>query len=812
MTAFDIQNENQNPGSALRNEAANYLSAIYGEGRTEVLIAGKKVDGIFTYDDLGSRETLLLESKDYGRPLHREDLVKIWADYDPVLKEIGPTKLLVVSRYGLAPGAQAYIDSQVTMRHLTIWELEDQVLGLRPYVGALRELIDEDGLSQFYVDGHAQLIRYSGDMVESEDPSAALGTEIQTWLASDDSTPIAILGGYGAGKSSFARWLVSTQANAAWKDPSARRPILIRLGGLARYNNLEGILGSMFTSQHSVRGYNFRRFMDFNGKSRFLIVLDGFDEMKHAMSFSEFRAQIAEFNQLIVPGSKVVLLGRPSAFTTDAEHHYVLKGRVQSSDRWRKLTGWPEFREYRLVDFTAEERDQFITGFLGHQATILSGQGTILAPSWVDERVREISALAATDPAVFGRPVHLKILAELAADPTQDFTRLQRSLTRWSLYDEFFQSLARREAERPARTPIGEDARLEFLRSLAFWLWCDRASVTSFVADSIPSELLDRLPDGDASEPEHKRREYLAGAFLERKAGDIYYFPHRSFAEFLVASYMLANPPAASEHATYGTLATEGVLEFLLTDENAPKVRRWADSFASAQGALKPAYLKMLIKAFGGPNALNSAIARTYWHLPVRLIGGLLRIEPSEGLHRALSEALIPELALALQLLDPNGALGSEHPEFRRPLAVLIAAVLLERLLQRVQESDGRLMVEGEEAEQTKQIAAAGIISLGQGQSGRAVRFSWGALVAGARKMGLAFSVAIDWDGPVEPAHHTPEEFALDEVIAAMSPGFRKRAQGYLYRLTDVRNIVAVARKRASVPFDGAPRRSRPRE
>lgn len=59
------------------------------------------------------------------------------------------------------------------------------------------------------------------------------------------------------------------------------------------------------------------------------IVLDGFDEMKHAMSFSEFRAQVGQFNQLITPGAKVVLLGRPSAFTTDAEHHYVLKGRIR---------------------------------------------------------------------------------------------------------------------------------------------------------------------------------------------------------------------------------------------------------------------------------------------------------------------------------------------------------------------------------------------------------------------------------------------------------------------------------------------------
>jgi hypothetical protein len=800
LAAFDAQNENSTPGSSLRNEAANYLSAIYGDGRTEVIVAGKTVDGIFTYSDLGSRETVLLEAKDYSAPLHRNDVVKIWVDYQPVLADIGPAKLLVVSRRGLAPGAQAYVDSQPAMRHLTIWELEDQVLGLRPYVDALTELFDEDGLSRFYVHGRAQQISYSADMVESVAAPADLGADVEAWLSSPDPTPIAILGGYGAGKSSFARWLVTARARIALDDPAARRPILIRLGGLARYNSLEGILGSMFTSQHTVRGYNFRRFMDFNGKGRFVIVLDGFDEMKHAMSFSEFRAQIAEFNQLVVPGAKVVLLGRPSAFTTDAEHHYVLKGRVPSQDHWRKLAGWPEFREYRLTDFTAEERNRFIAGFLAHQADLLAAAGKAPAPGWVEERVREVSELAATDPSVFGRPVHLKILAELAADPAQDFTRLRRSLTRWSLYDEFFQALARREAERPARTPIGEEARLEFLRELAFWLWQERASGTSFVAEAIPATLLGALPDGDAHEVDHKRREYLAGAFLERKAGDIYYFPHRSFAEFLVAARMLAHPPGAGDHATYGAVAAEGVLEFLLTAENAPRLQKWAETLGSAQGALRPSYIRLLISAFDGANELNAATAATYWTLPIRLLGGRLRLDGDniDPVRKLLLGARVPELSLALQLLQPNGAIGVDHPESRGRLATMVAGVLLERVLRKVSESaqSDRLSMEGEEAEQIRELALSGILSLGQGRSGRAVRFSWGSLIAAARKSSVAYGVSIDWDETFDDQLNAAQEIPLDQVLAAMTPAYRSQAQAYVYRLVDIRNIVVVARKR----------------
>ncbi|WP_449253095.1 NACHT domain-containing protein [Brevundimonas naejangsanensis] len=796
MTAFEIQNENRNPGSALRNEAANYLSGLYGNGRTEILIAGKKVDGVFERDDFGSRETIILEAKDYARPLHRDDLKAIWSDYETVLDEVRPAKLLVISRHGLAPGAQAYLDTRPPMRHRTIWELEDEVLGLRPHTQAMAAAFEEGGLSRFYIEARAAEVAYDADMAESEGEVVGLIDEVVAWLATEDPTPLAILGGYGAGKSSFAKRLVTQQAAQALTDPSARRPILIKLGGLSRYSDLEGFLGAMLTSQHNVRVYNFTRFLDFNSKGRFLIVLDGFDEMKHAMSFSEFRAQVGQFNQLITPGAKVVLLGRPSAFTTDAEHHYVLKGRIPAQDRWRKLPGWPEFREYRLADFSDAERDLFIAGFLAYQAGT-SGDGGADA-EWVDKRRQEVSELAAADPAVFGRPVHLKILAEMAADREQDLTRLRRSPSRWSLYDEFFQSLARREAEKPARTPIGEKDRLRFLAELAFWLWRDRAAATSFVAEVIPSDLLADLPDGDAHEVEHKRREYLAGAFLERKAGDIYYFPHRSFAEFLVASRMLSCPPQAGDHVLYGTLAQEGVLEFLQTPENQPRLRAWAETFVSAQGSLRPSYIRLLIDAFGGPNPLIQHIPSTYWTLPIRLIGGSLKIDPSNlaPLRTAMMQARVPELALALQLLEPHGVLASEDT-VRQALEPMIAGVLIERTLGHVRElpQNDRLSVDGEEGERMRALATAGVKEIAAGRTGRVVSMNWLGLLEGAWAASQAHGVVLKTHAPQQASGYPPLELPLDVVLSTIPVASRPRIQGFLHKLSDLRHIIVVARR-----------------
>ena len=98
------------------------------------------------------------------------------------------------------------------------------------------------------------------------------------------------------------------------------------------------------------------------------------------------------------------------------------------------------------------------------------------------------------------------------------------------------------------------------------------------------------------------------------------------------------------DHVLYGTLAQEGVLEFLQTPENQPRLRAWAETFVSAQGSLRPSYIRLLIDAFGGPNPLIQHIPSTYWTLPIRLIGGSLKIDPSNlaPLRTAMMQARVP--------------------------------------------------------------------------------------------------------------------------------------------------------------------------
>jgi hypothetical protein len=594
------------------------------------------------------------------------------------------------------------------MAHQTIRELENETLGLDLYVRYLSGLFDEEGLSAYYVDSRAYEVNYDGGAeARSLSPhSLDIFAELQSWLGGSGGKPIAVLGGYGAGKSSLAKRLVSAQAKAALADPFARRPILIKLGSLSRYASIEGLLGALFTHEFPVNGFNTLTFLELNKKGRLLIVLDGFDEMKHAMSWTDFRNQVADLNRFVQPESRVVLLGRPSAFTSADEHLHVLRGLKRLGEGFRKLVDWPEFREFELAEFTTEERARFIETYLRFRAP---GQ----SPDWIQSRIAEVGLLTDADPEIFGKPVHSKILVEMASDPTVDLKRFSKGITRWGLYDVFFTELAERETKKEARAPIDENSRIEFLRDVAYWLWTTQSGSVSFSAADLPDELIQNLPLGGAPDIDSAKREYLTGSFLEKKSGDVYYFGHRSFAEYLVADRMVSKEPAPNEQSTYSALARDGVLLFLREAPSADAFRRWALLLPQATGEINLEYIQFLGEAVGGKQRLIELTNQsTVWPEIIDVfdedmgLSGDLRGKVGRKMAKA-DNTLFFLLLSFLQYLSPR---VSDKPE---ALAVTVAAALLERLFTHAElDENSRKAVVADEGNEARVLAQRTIVGL----------------------------------------------------------------------------------------------------
>lgn len=772
-----------NSGSPLRNEAAGYLHAIYGNADIEVRIGGKKVDIVVSMRDFGRTVRLLTEVKDYAQRLTRQDVAVITADYQGLIGQEAGARLLIVTRNGLSTDAESLIEEHNWLRHQTIWELEDEVLGLAEYVHDQAQAFDRDGLSQYYVSARAKEAVYAdGEKRSTAEGAVDLFDEVQRWNAETRPAPLAILGGYGAGKTSFSRRIIADQARKALADPTARRPVLIKLGNVTRTAGLDGLLGSLFTNEYEVRGYSYRRFLDLNEKGRLLIVLDGFDEMKHAMSWTDFRNEIEQLNTLNRGDSRVILLGRPSAFTSDDEHLEVLRGRMRSGLGLRKLPDWPEFREYDLEPFTPGERASFVQRYLTYAEHQRAGKvGESSDEEGVTRRVAEVDAIADRDPEVFGKPVHAKILVELALDPSVDLSALASNVTRWSLYSEFFSSLARRETSKAARAPIDEAARLKFLRDVAVWLWRSRDGATSFKASDLPPEMIVALPEGDADTLDEKRREYLVGAFLERKAGETYFFAHRSFAEFLVAQSLALEPPTASMHGKYDPLVRDGVLEFLEEHPGDSGITKWGDTLANASGTLSQEYLFFLAKHAGGAKALAAKITpASPWHNVVLLSGEPQTLEAAFG--EAVFKALRQGSPLSnAMLLYGVGALGmysglttDGRGQQGSPLLTampMIVAALIRNALAGVREDApmARLTVEAGDPERHARLAQAGV-SLQIAQGDRTVVFSWATMTAHAeallQRSGLGLRSRLH--GPASEPPLEPVRLRLETMLALL--------------------------------------------
>ena len=572
-----LKNPTPNSGDSLRDTASDYLEARYGKVRTEKREIGKKVDAYFEVESLGQKTRHYLEAKDYNRNLTREDVVKIWADYMGILEKNRPSKLLLVTRNGLSSDAEAYVRDEISdFLHLTIWEVENEALDLSGYQSQLCNEYLEEGIQNYYIPTKARLADYSSGTRLDGEKSIDLFEYIESWVSTNTSQPIAILGGYGAGKTTFTKHIAHHYANLALVNPTSRRVISIKLGDLTSAASLQYLLGGMFTSTYPIQNFNFSRFKKFNSDGRLLILLDGFDEMKHAMPWNDFKYIISELNKLVVPNSKIILLGRPTALLSEDEHWHVLRGRRKTEDTVMKLQGWPEFLEFDLEQFTGDDRVTFIRRYLEHS---LSASGDEMLEDEIEIRVEQVQSVTLQEPEIFSKPVHLRILVEIAAYTEENLSELTRDFSRWKLYRIFVDNLIERETEKEARLGLTKAERLEFLEELIIWLWKNRGGNTHFSISELPFK---NLSEADL-------RERLIGSLLEKKTADYYYFAHRSFPEYFLANLMLTDTAEPNKHERNSGILTDGVELFV---QDAAK----ADFYHSALSTLSNAYGRVSLR------------------------------------------------------------------------------------------------------------------------------------------------------------------------------------------------------------------------
>ncbi len=562
-------------GDRFRDLVCDLLRTKYPNLRVEVRKSGTKVDIRFTREDFGKTEIWAVECKDYSSRLDKSYVSsQIYPQYEVMRDKGRVDRILIVSRSGVSTDAQEFIDDWRRASHQTYDQLAESVFGIKPYITHLAALRPTD------------LTEYVEARLESfTEPAIQI---VENWLQSDDGPSRAILGGYGQGKSSFAKRLAAHCANLHLDDPTARMPILLRLGEVVHETQLEGLFGKEFTSRFPCVGYQYATLEYLNKQGRLFIILDGFDEMKHAMTSADFLNNFREFNKLLVGKAKVLLLGRPNALPSD-ERDVVFRGMTKVGGQLVASADYPPWHEWKMAFFNAEETSRLLTSSLRvNQIKHEDSQRYSYQPDFIEKRREEIFAQVPED--LLRRPVHVQLVADAAADPNFNL----RGFNAHRLYEHFISNMVQRDTvQKAARRPIALEARLQFQRELAWWAWRKPDGTQgSFYRRDLPDMLFHDLPNGNSADQEGKRNEYIVSTLTEEKESGVLFFAHRSFQEFLVAERMRLVKPSPAAHADYSNSLTDDVAAFLRLAPDQGFILDWYTTLQGAAGPIALGYLE----------------------------------------------------------------------------------------------------------------------------------------------------------------------------------------------------------------------------
>ena len=570
-------------GNAFRDAVAQLLRAAgFAHTETEVQLGYKNADvaAVWLRDEVAGEQRYAFETKAYSASLKLGESSQFAYDYGPLIANDTIDQAWLISQGPITPEGRKAAQSQRGLQAMTFAELQRRLMRLDPYLKALVEAHQRSRLAEYYVPPETA----TGD---------DLAAYVEAWQDEPDAPALFVLGPYGKGKSTFANHLAATMAARALEDPTARVPILVRLGEIADEQSLEGLLGKVFASQHRVPGYHFDTFAALNRNARFLVIYDGFDEMKHGLTPSKFQTVLAELMKLDDGDARILVLGRDTAFHDDVEFKAVIDG-VQTTPAGRSVPT-PGRRAYRHVEirgFTPDEARSYVERYFPIRAAE-EQDGPATDAKWVEQRVAEL--VSGRFDQLLERPVHAQMLCEIAAHPDQ----LRTDMSVYELFDSFVHYLLLRELEKRGRDkdfPI--KVRRRFNASLAWWLW-ERGGASTTTLNDIPQSLCDEAARdiSHSLQKEEMRRELIQGCLIEKGAQTIYF--HRSIQEFLAAEHLIETDLLQrSGHGgnwlqTLTSALTPEVIEFVVAGANVNLDRReralkWFDALSDARAYRVP--------------------------------------------------------------------------------------------------------------------------------------------------------------------------------------------------------------------------------
>jgi hypothetical protein len=395
-------------------------------------------------------------------------------------------------------------------------------------------------------------------------PVVAMDEVTDRWIKSD-RTGLIIFGGYGIGKTTYSLHLAKRFSEDYIKGKSFRIPIRIPLGGMYTKQDLTALICSALSGRDTgtiVPNFSFAVFLEMSRNGQFVLLLDGFDEMRHAMNLDDFVFTFEQMQPLFVGDAKVIILGRPDSFLSNKEEDKVISalfdGGVDSSRQIDRV---------EVAFFSKAEIELYLRVYLDNRGIKLTEQ-----QQWNCDKL--MAKLPNVEDNILSRPVQLRMFTSMLEEALSDGF----ILTRYQIYQKFIYRFLKREENKAARKGkqlqesgnVLRGERAIFMQDIAWWILTVKKE-NRFVASDIPTQMIPSQLRMQYDTPS-AIREALVGSVIEpistfgvldKKAKKFYYFPHKSYIEFLVTEYFVRTKFTIDNYKVIMSIINPEMLSFI---------------------------------------------------------------------------------------------------------------------------------------------------------------------------------------------------------------------------------------------------------
>lgn len=531
------------------------LRAVGYDVQRDEDVGGRQTDVLARYPVLGHTFVLLVECK------YKEKGAVGVADVEHFLNRVRNARHsgkadrgILVSNVSFSRAAKALLSSQGAREIVQLATPESIIESHLPLDTYLANLVQEFGnsdVASYYVPLAGTLTlppalgasTSESSTMEHLDPTLVrqrprrcgnIEKYLLSWMSDDASNLLCILGDYGTGKTTLCQSIAAhlAQRIAGGARKATRIPLYIPLRNFYAAGSPRALIADWLANECGVLNVRYSLFLSMIEAGRFVLLLDGFDEMVSSTEQSgigDCFSALAELNRV---GGKTILSGRPGYFP-DLEALNEVAARLGARAKWFFLrssgAGIPRrvlffFPTIDLHSLSARQVDQV----LKKREPLITARGYTLAQLRV--KIRELHHLA----DLSRRPVLLDMIVKTFAEMGPSLFARNTA----QLYDIYTTLWMDREREKGiVRQSVETTTRRVCMLELAWSMFVEgqqRLSdpeLTELLADCV--EIAEAAEDLTLKELANDTK---TSTFLVGDRAGFWRYCHKSFLEYFAAA------------------------------------------------------------------------------------------------------------------------------------------------------------------------------------------------------------------------------------------------------------------------------------